>query len=61
MAASAAGPSFTRDGDHLYTECLSSDDPVLAGLRRAGFTEADGNPYVRCVAGTTGLGKVLGH
>ncbi|TAJ17475.1 MAG: hypothetical protein EPO65_11030 [Dehalococcoidia bacterium] len=61
VAASAAGPGMTRGDGVLYTGCIANDDPVLAGLLKAGFTPENGNPVVRCATGTTGLGKLLGN
>ncbi len=61
FAASAAGPPFTRDDGVLYTGCIANDDPFLVGLLKAGFSEANGNPVLRCITGTMTVGKVLGN
>ena len=50
-----------RGDGFLYTTCIANDDPVLAGLLRGGFSIADGNPVLRCVPGTTAVGKSHGN
>ena len=61
LSASAANPGMMRVNGFLYTGCIANDDPTLAGLLRAGFSEADANPLVRCITGTTQLGRVHGN